>query len=140
MEPTKSPAVGNVVTQSPGPAEVAQGAGSQGGVDIYQFNKSIWTTGGGPSGKYSFVDFENPGEFITRLFPWLLTLAGMILFVMIVWGGFEIMMGANDPKSAENGKKRITSALIGFAILFAAFWIGQIMQVVFGINIGIGGQ
>lgn len=106
-------------------------------IQIYQFNKSIW--GGEVGEKRSFFSFDSPGKFLTELYPWLLSLGGLILFVMLIWGAFEIMLGANDAKSAENGKKRITSALIGFGILFAAFWIGQIMQVIFGINIGIGG-
>ncbi len=83
--------------------------------------------------------FGSPGAIISTAMPYLFGIAGMILFVMIVWGGIEIMMGASDPKSAENGKNRITSAIIGFLILFGSFWIGQIVQIIFGINIGLGG-
>lgn len=85
-----------------------------------------------------FIDsFSTPGGIISRFLPFILSAAGLILFVMLIWGGFEFMMGASNPKSAESGKQRITSAFIGFFILFSVFWIAQIMQTIFGINIGI---
>jgi hypothetical protein len=83
--------------------------------------------------------FLTPGGIISTAMPYLFGLAGTILFVMIVWGGIEIMMGASSAKSAESGKNKITSAIIGFILLFASFWIGQIIQIIFGINIGLGG-
>ncbi len=85
----------------------------------------------------NIVTFSTPGGIISRFLPFILSAAGLILFVMLIWGGFEFMMGAANPKSAESGKQRITSAFIGFFILFSVFWIAQIMQIIFGINIGI---
>ncbi|MCD8484374.1 hypothetical protein LRY65_00745 [Candidatus Woesebacteria bacterium] len=81
--------------------------------------------------------FSTPGGIISAFLPYIMMAAGLILFVMLIWGGFEFMMGAANPKSAEAGKQRITSALIGFFILFSVFWMAQIMQAIFGINIGI---
>ncbi len=54
---------------------------------------------------------------------------------MIVWGGFEILTGAATKKSVDAGKQRITAALLGFLLLFATYWIGQLLEVVFGIVI-----
>lgn len=82
--------------------------------------------------------FGTPGAIISYALPYLFAIAGTILFVMIVWGGFEVLTAGTDPKSAENGRKRISNAVIGFLILFSAFWIGQIIQIIFGINFGLG--
>ena len=85
----------------------------------------------------NIAQFSTPGGIISRFLPFIISGAGLILFVMLIWGSFEIMLGAANPKSAESGKQRITSALIGFFILFSVYWIAQIIQVIFGINIGI---
>lgn len=82
--------------------------------------------------------FGTPGAIISYALPYLFAIAGTILFVMIVWGGFEILTGATNPKSAESGRQRIANAVIGFLILFSAYWLGQIIQIIFGINFGLG--
>lgn len=78
---------------------------------------------------------EDVGGIISKLLPTLLTLAGIILFGMLVSGGFTMLAGAADKEAQEKGKKTITSALFGFAVIFLAFWIAQILQVVFKIDI-----
>jgi hypothetical protein len=80
--------------------------------------------------------FATPGAVLNRLLRIIIfPAAGMILFVMILWGGFEMLSGANDTKSMEAGKQRITAALIGFILLFCAYWIAQIVGVIFGVTI-----
>jgi len=67
--------------------------------------------------------------------PYLLTLAGLILFGMLVGGGFTMLSGAANKESQEKGKKMITSAFIGFGVIFLAYWIAQILQVIFKVGI-----
>ncbi|HKY74116.1 MAG TPA: hypothetical protein VJ246_02270, partial [Patescibacteria group bacterium] len=77
----------------------------------------------------------NIGVIISALLPYLYVFGGLILFVMLIWGGFEMMAGAAEAKSQEAGKQRITAAVIGFVILFASYWIAQLLQILFGIQI-----
>lgn len=77
----------------------------------------------------------NVGGIISAFLPTLLTLAGLILFGMLVGGGFTMLVGAADKEAQEKGKKMITSALLGFVIIFLAYWIAQILQVIFKIDI-----
>lgn len=79
--------------------------------------------------------FNTLGEIIGTFLPYLLTLAGLILFGMLVMGGFTLLAGAADKEAQEKGKKQITSAVIGFLVIFLAYWIAQILQVIFKINI-----
>lgn len=81
------------------------------------------------------IDTTNVGSIISSFLPTLLTLAGIILFGMLLGGGFTMLAGAADKEAQEKGKKMITNALLGFAIIFLAFWIGQILQVVFKIDV-----
>lgn len=114
------------------------------GTSIRDLNFAIWQSEDGArssDGKGSsqgFSDFQSPGAIITQSWPYVFGLAGLVLFVMLVWGSMEIMFGAGDPKSAENGKKRITYAVLGFVLLFASFWIAQIIERVFGLSLGLG--
>lgn len=75
------------------------------------------------------------GGIIGTILPYLLILAGLILFAMLVFGGFTMLSGAASKDGMEKGKHMVTSALIGFLIIFAAYWIIQIVQVIFGISI-----
>jgi hypothetical protein len=80
-------------------------------------------------------DFTTIGGIISAFLPYLLTIAGLILFGMLVMGGFTMLAGAADKEAQEKGKKMVTSSLTGFFIIFAAYWIAQILQVIFKINI-----
>jgi hypothetical protein len=75
------------------------------------------------------------GSITNSFLPTILQLAGLILFGMLVMGGFTMLAGAADKESQEKGKKMITSSLTGFFIIFLAYWIAQILQVIFKINI-----
>lgn len=97
-------------------------------VDYDSFNKALGVGGGK-------IKTDTLGDIIGGLLPYLLTIAGLILFGMLVAGGFTMLAGAADKEAQESGKKQITSALTGFLIIFLAYWIAQILQVIFKINI-----
>lgn len=80
-------------------------------------------------------NLSTPGSIISRILDFALPIGGMLLFVLLVWGGFEILTGAASSKSIDSGKQRIKAALIGFIILFSSYWMAQIVQEIFGIII-----
>jgi len=77
---------------------------------------------------------SDPGGIVSRVIEFIFPIAGLILFVMIIWGGFEMMMGATNKKSLDSGKQRVTAAIVGFIILFSVYWIAQIVEMMFGVN------
>ena len=81
-------------------------------------------------------DLSTPGGIISRaLTGFVFPIAGLILFVMLLLGGFQMLTGAANSKSIDEGKQKITSAIVGFIILFAAYWIAQLLELIFGIRI-----
>lgn len=81
-------------------------------------------------------ELSTPGGIISRfLRDYAFPLAGLILFVMLIWGGFEMLSGAATQDSIKAGKQRISAALIGFLILFAVYWIARILELMFGVVI-----
>lgn len=82
-----------------------------------------------PGGEFSLAVFIN--RALNIIFP----LAGLALFVMIVWGGFEMLTGVAGKQGLEAGKQRVTAAVIGFLLLFASYWIIQIVETITGVKI-----
>lgn len=80
-------------------------------------------------------EFSTPAGILSRFFIFAFPISGMILFVMLVWGGFQTLSGAATKQSMDEGRQRITAALFGFGLLFSSYWIIQIIQAVFSINI-----
>ncbi len=78
---------------------------------------------------------STPGGIINELLIYLFPLAILILFAMLVWGGFEMLTGAANEKNLTAGKNRVTSAIAGFILLFASYWIVEIVQNIFNIQI-----
>lgn len=90
------------------------------------------------------VDLFNPvsvsfpdglGDVITIALPYLFIIGGLILFAMLLMGGFDIMTSMGSEEKVKGGYERIKNALIGFLLLFAVFWLAQIIQVLFKIPI-----
>jgi hypothetical protein len=78
---------------------------------------------------------STPGGIISRVLLFAFPIAGLILFVMILWGGFETIMQSAGKKSVEAGRQRITAAVIGFVLLFVSIWIIRVIETVFGIKV-----
>ncbi|KKU45831.1 MAG: hypothetical protein UX64_C0021G0003 [Microgenomates group bacterium GW2011_GWC2_46_7] len=94
-------------------------------IDYTQFNQDLGLTAGK----------DTLGGIVSALLPYVLTISGLVLFGMLIGGGFTMLAGAADKESQEKGKKMVTSALAGFIIIFLAYWLAQILQVIFKINI-----
>jgi len=88
---------------------------------------------GGPSSV-----FKSPtgiSEIVSLFLRVAFALAGIILLFFIVLGGIGMISsaGQNDPGKAEQSKKTITSAIIGFIIVFASYWIVKLVGQLLGI-------
>jgi branched-subunit amino acid transport protein AzlD len=79
--------------------------------------------------------YSGIGSLINNILPNIYIAGGVVIFFMIILGGFTIITNAKDPHKIEEGGKTITSAIIGLLVLFASYWIIQIIQVVTGIPI-----
>lgn len=71
-------------------------------------------------------------EIVTK---YLFTIAGVLLLLYLIFSGFQYLTSAGDPKKAQEAQSKITQALIGFAIIFASYWIVQIIANLLGLGI-----
>jgi hypothetical protein len=75
------------------------------------------------------------GIIISALLPYLFVIAGLILFGAIIASGFQLLMSAGNPESTKKAQGCLTHAVIGFVIIFVSYWLIQIIQIVFHIDI-----
>ena len=78
--------------------------------------------------------FGTLADIINKLLPILFAAAGIILFFFLIAGGFDLLTSAGDPKKAESAKGKLTNAIIGFIIIFVAWWLTQILARIFGLE------
>lgn len=86
-------------------------------------------------GSTATKEYSGAGSLINNILPNVYIAGGVIIFFMIVFGGFTIIAGASNPDKIKEGGKTITSAIIGLVVLFASYWIIQLIQVVTGLSI-----
>lgn len=79
--------------------------------------------------------FNDIGGLISNLLPYVYGFAGLCLFIMLIWGGIILMTAAGDSAKSKEGYGKITTGLIGFLIIFASYFVLQIVEVVLGIKI-----
>lgn len=91
-----------------------------------------------PLGNGAKLDsYSSLSQIIGPLLKNSLTLAGIIFLALIIFGGIGMIAsaGSGDQKKAEQSQKTITSAIIGFIVVFSAYFIIQIITVLTGVEI-----
>ncbi|MBI3380197.1 hypothetical protein HY029_05580 [Candidatus Gottesmanbacteria bacterium] len=78
--------------------------------------------------------FTDIASVVNAAQAFIFPIAGVMLLAYLVWGGFSYITAMGDPKKAEGARARLTHAVIGFLIIFAAYWIVQIVNQIFGLQ------
>jgi hypothetical protein len=99
---------------------------------ISQIYDPLTAPGNTQSGTFS----AGLGGIVSALIPYLMAFAGLILFLMFLFGGFTLLTAFGNADKAKKGAGMLTSALIGFAIIFLAYWIMQLIQIMLGVKLG----
>ncbi len=79
-------------------------------------------------------NYNSTDDIVNLVVRVIFAAAGVVLFVMIIVAGFGLIKGGSGNK--DQSKNTMTSAITGFIIMFAAYWIMQILQLLTGINMG----
>jgi hypothetical protein len=75
------------------------------------------------------------GQIITNLLPYVFWITGILLLAYLLLGGLQLMLAAGDPKKVQGAWGKITNAVIGFVIIFIAYWATKLIGDIFGIAI-----
>lgn len=85
------------------------------------------------------VRITDLGRLISTGISVAIILAGILVFVFLVWGGLEWIMSGGDKGKVEAARNRIVNALVGLAIIAASWALIRIIGYFFGVQAGIGG-
>lgn len=70
------------------------------------------------------------GGIISGIYPYIFAITGALLLIYLIFGGFQFMVSQGEPKATAAARQHITNALIGFAIIFFAFWAVQLIGII----------
>lgn len=76
------------------------------------------------------------GTLINSLLNIALGVVGFLVFIYLIWGGVEWITAGGDKSKTESARQKITNAIIGLAIVAAAFAISKVLGAFFGVEIG----
>lgn len=83
------------------------------------------------------ADPGNVSLYVSAIITGAISVAGIILLFLLISGGIGMIAGAgkSDPQTVEKGKKAATSALIGFIVVFSAYWIVKLIETITGLSL-----
>jgi len=76
------------------------------------------------------------GTLISNVLTAAISISGVIALLLFITGGLKIIMGASnsDSRSTGEGKQTVTWAVIGFIIIFTAYWIIRVIELISGVD------
>jgi len=72
---------------------------------------------------------------VSAALPYVFWIAGIILFFVLTFGGFNLLTSFGNPDKVKKGQQMIVSGLIGFAVIFISYWLIQVLEIALGINL-----
>ncbi len=124
--PVKSPTVKNTTGSSSTNGKSSSGTNDAGscpeGFDAKGplcVPNNPFDNGDGIAGKGSI------GELASTIISILLGISGIVAVIMIIIGGYQVMTARGNETQQTNGRKTLTNALIGLAIIIVSFAVVQ---------------
>ena len=77
--------------------------------------------------------YKSPADMIILVVSNVFVVAGFMLFIFIIIAGFKFIAG--DSKGMEEARNMMGGVLMGFIVMFAAYWIIQIIEQITGVKI-----
>lgn len=75
------------------------------------------------------------GTVFSNVVSYALGFAGIVLFVLLIVGGFKFITSGGDPKSVESARKTITSAIAGLVIILVSYLILVLISNITGVDV-----
>jgi len=77
--------------------------------------------------------YDTPATLVNILVRNAFVISGILIFILIFYAGWLFI--TNESKGKEEAKGVMEAAVVGFIMMFAAYWIVQIIKVVTGADI-----
>ena len=87
-----------------------------------------------PSG---IATINNLGCLFERIVSYALGFAGIVLFILLIIGGFRYITSGGDPKAVEGARKTLTSAVTGLVLVLVSFIIMLLISAITGVDVTV---
>lgn len=77
----------------------------------------------------------NPSCLLNSIIGIVIALAGIVFLFFLILGGIRMMTAAGDEKAAASARSSVTTGLLGFILVIAAWFIAKFIGEVLGIPI-----
>lgn len=74
-------------------------------------------------------------DIFAKIISYVLALGAIVLFVMLIIGGFKFITSGGDAKITQEAKKTITAAIGGIALLALSFLILKLIEQFTGVTL-----
>ncbi len=80
---------------------------------------------------------NNLSDVINIIVKNLILIAGVILFLILIIGGYGFITSAGNPEKLKSARAKISTGIIGFVLLIVSYLIVKLISVIFGLGEGI---
>lgn len=83
------------------------------------------------------IGIQSFGDLVSSVVKNAFVLAGVISFVLLIFGAFQFIVGAGggEGKQIESAKNTITAAVAGLLIVIGSVFIVKVISVITGVDI-----
>lgn len=81
------------------------------------------------------TEYQTIGSLISTILPNVFVAAGLILFVILIFGAISFITASDSPEKKGKAAKTIGTTIVGFVIIFVSFWLIKLIEALTGINI-----
>ncbi|MDH7476702.1 MAG: hypothetical protein QHH09_04590 [Microgenomates group bacterium] len=74
------------------------------------------------------------GVIVSRIVSLIIPIAAIILFIVLVWGGYDFMLSQGNPEKIKSAQGKITAGIIGFVLLILSYFIVRVLVYIFGLE------
>lgn len=76
-------------------------------------------------------ELSTVGGIVNTFLNYLFPIALFILFIYLVWSGFDIAKSMGNPEELKKAKTKLTNAIIGMILLGVSYWAAEIAVKIF---------
>lgn len=80
------------------------------------------------------VTLDCVGPIIASIIFWLLTFAGIVALIFVIFGGFKFLTSGGEKEKVEGARKTLTWSIVGLILILSSFMIVRLVGQVTGIT------
>ena len=88
-----------------------------------------------PAGKNEVATLKGLELVFQKILNYAVMFAVVVLFILLVIGGFKFLTSGGDPKATESAQKTLTYAILGIVLLIAIWFILLFIEKFTGIKV-----